>query len=172
VKSLGRRLVTVLWLLLPLCVLLTARWLVAEPFLVPSSSMSPTLEARDHVLANKLAYKFGGSPKVGDLAVFEEPGTGDVLVKRVVATGGERVEIRDGVLFVDRRPRREPYVDQDMVDGFYFGPAHVPAGELFVMGDNRGDSQDSRDFGPVQHAQLIGRVDLRIPPLADLLPGR
>jgi len=94
--------------------------------------------------------------------VLEAP-DGELLAKRIVAVGGQRVEIRDGVLFVDRIPRREPYVDHSRVDGFFFGPARVPAGSVFVLGDNRGDSEDSRDFGAVPREHLIGRVVLRIP---------
>jgi signal peptidase I len=98
------------------------------------------------------------------VVVLEGPG-GETLAKRVVAVGGQRVEIRDGVLFVDRRARRERYVDHDMVDGFFFGPAHVAPGRVFVLGDNRGDSEDSRDFGSVPVDRLIGRVAVRIPGL-------
>jgi len=154
-----------LWLLLPFVVIFGGRAIIAEPFKIPSTSMVPTLAAGDHVVANKLAYRFG-SPHVGDIAVLESPGNGEVLVKRIVALGGQRVEIRDGVLFVDRRPRREAYVDYDMVDGFFFGPARVPQGAVFVMGDARGDSEDSRKFGAVPRDDLIGRVDLRILPLS------
>jgi signal peptidase I len=154
-----------LFLLVPLLVLLAGRLLVAEPFHIPSASMEPTLHAGDRVIANKLAYRFG-SPQVGDLVVLESP-TGEVFAKRIVALGGQRVEIRDGVLLVDGARRREPYVDYATVDGFFFGPARVPAGTVFVLGDNRGDSEDSREFGPVPHPRLIGRVDLTIPPLSD-----
>jgi signal peptidase I len=157
---------TLLYLVLPLALLFGCRLFVAEPFHIPSDSMAPTLVAGDRVIANKLAYRFG-EPHVGDLVVLEGP-TGEVFAKRVVAFGGQRVEIRDGVLFVDRKPRAEPYVDHDMVDGFFFGPAHVPAGTVFVLGDNRGDSEDSRDFGAVPLDRLIGRIDVRIPPLPDV----
>jgi signal peptidase I len=75
------------------------------------------------------------------------------------------------VLFVDRKPRREAYVDHSRVDGFFFGPARVPRDTVFVLGDNRGDSEDSRDFGPIPVGHLIGRVDVRIPSLTRLLGG-
>jgi signal peptidase I len=146
---------------------LACRALVAEPFSIPSASMAPTLQAGDRVIADKLAYRFG-APRPGDLAVLEAP-DGEVLAKRIVAVGGQRVEIRDGVLFVDRIPRREPYVDHEMVDGFFFGPARVPSGSVFVLGDNRGNSEDSRDFGAVPREHLIGRVALRIPALDRVL---
>jgi signal peptidase I len=154
---------TIAYLLLPLAVLFGVRALVAEPFGIPSDSMVPTLQAGDRVIANKLAYRFG-SPQVGDLAVLQSP-TGEVLAKRVVASAGQRVEIRDGVLYVDRRRQREPYVDQSTIDGFFFGPVQVAANSLFVLGDNRAVSEDSRDFGAVSRDRFVGRVDLTIPPL-------
>ena len=157
----------VIYVSLPILVLLAARQFVAEPFRIPSLSMSPTLEVGDHVVANKLAYRFG-APRVGDLAVLEAP-SGDVMAKRIVALGGQRVEIRDGVLLVDRRRRNEPYVDHDMVDGFFFGPERVPPGNVFVLGDNRGDSEDSRDYGPIRRDRLIGRIDLRVPSAGRLI---
>ena len=152
---------------LPVIVLLAARQFIAESFRIPSLSMAPTLETGDHVVANKLAYRLG-TPRVGDLAVLEAP-TGDVMAKRIVALGGQRVEIRDGVLFVDRRRRDEPYVDHDMVDGFFFGPERVPPGDVFVLGDNRGDSEDSRDYGAIPRDRLIGRIDLRVPSIGRLI---
>jgi signal peptidase I len=158
---------TALFVLVPLLVLVLCRGFVMEPFGIPSESMEPTLDPGDRVIANKLAYRFG-SPHVGDVAVLNGP-DGEVFAKRIVALGGARVEIRDGVLFVDRRPRREPYVDYSRVDGFFFGPARVPQGAVFVLGDNRGDSEDSRDFGPIPVDHLIGRVDVRIPSLSRLL---
>jgi len=158
-----------LFILVPLAVLIVCRVFVAEPFGIPSESMEPTLDPGDSVIANKLAYRFG-SPHVGDVAVLTGP-DGEVLAKRIVAVGGARVEIRDGVLFVDRKPRREAYVDHSRVDGFFFGPARVPRDTVFVLGDNRGDSEDSRDFGPIPVGHLIGRVDVRIPSLTRLLGG-
>jgi signal peptidase I len=105
---------------------------------------------------------------VGDLAVLEAP-TGDVMAKRIVALGGQRVEIRDGVLFVDHHRRNERYVDHAMVDGLFFGPERVPPGDVFVLGDNRGDSEDSRDYGPIPRDRLIGRIDLRVPSVGRLI---
>jgi signal peptidase I len=145
----------------PIALFLAVRALVAEPFQIPSTSMAPTLRAGEHVIANKLVYRVQ-EPRVGDVVILEDPRGDGLLAKRIVATGGQRVEIRDGVLHIDRRPRRESYVDYDMVDGFYFGPARVPRGAYFVMGDDRGDSEDSRAFGPVARDKLIGRADLRV----------
>jgi signal peptidase I len=146
--------------------LLAVRALAAEPFAIPSGSMAPTLRPGDHVLVDKIAYRLG-PPARGDLVALASPVDDAPLLKRVAAVGGDRVELRDGVLHVNGRPRAEPYVDLGAVDGVYFGPVRVPPGHVFVLGDNRGDSDDSRDFGAVAERALIGRVGLRFwPPRA------
>ena len=91
---------------------------------------------------------------------------GGLLLKRAVALGADEVSIEDGVLLVNGVPVDEPYVDLSRVDGNYFGPRVVPAGSVFVLGDNRADSVDSRDFGPVPLTALVGRVRLRLWPPA------
>jgi len=154
--------------LLLLLVLVPGRLLVAEPFRIPTGSMVPTLEPGQHVLADKLAYRLG-APKRGDLVVFHAPRTGEVLLKRVVALPGDKVGIEDSALVVDGRRPAEPYVkDAGLIDGEYFGPITVPKGSIFVLGDRRSDSVDSREFGPVPESALIGRVDARVWPLAKL----
>ena len=147
-----------------LAVLVVAvRLLAAEPFEIPSDSMAPTLRPGDHVLVDKLAYK-GGEPARGDLAVFHEPGTGTILLKRVVAVEGQVVGLEDGVLVVDGRRQDEPWSDPDLIDSIYFGPVRVPPGAVFVLGDNRRDSRDSRRFGAVHTREMIGRARARIWP--------
>jgi len=136
---------------------------VAEPFAIPSPSMQPTLRPGDRVLVNKLAYR-SREPRRGELAAFTGPDGRTVELKRIVGVAGDRVAIADGVLEVNGRPRREPYVDYDQVDSVYFGPVTVPAGTVFVLGDNRRNSTDSRDFGPVPRRELIGPVAFRLWP--------
>lgn len=136
---------------------------VVEVFHIPSESMSPTLEAGDRVLAAKFAYRLG-EPNRGDLAVFESES--GVAIKRVVGLPGDRVEIRDGVLFINGERRREPYVDYGLTDSNFYGPIKVPEGHVFVLGDNRSNSRDSRAFGPVPLEDLEGRALLRVWPLS------
>jgi signal peptidase I len=143
--------------------LLVVRPLVAEPFRIPSASMAPTIESGDHVLVNKLAYR-DAAPDRGELAVFHAPGTGEVTLKRVIGVPGDRVGLEDGVLVVNGRRQREPYADPATIDSEYFGPVTVRPGTVFVLGDNRADSVDSRDFGAVPTDRLIGRVAARIWP--------
>ena len=140
---------------------------VAEVLFIPSGSMAPTLEAGDRVLADKIAYRLA-DPRRGDLTVFEAPGEGGGLsIKRVAGLAGDTVEIRDGVLHVNGEPWREPYVDRRLNDGNFFGPVEVPEGYVFVLGDNRSNSLDSRSLGPIPEESLTGKVSLRLWP-----PGR
>jgi signal peptidase I len=136
---------------------------VAEPFRVPSGSMVPTLRSGDSVLVEKLSR----GARRGDLVVFRRPGNGEIMLKRVVALGGDSVAIEDGALYVDGHRRHEAYANPHAIDGVYFGPVRVPRGSLFAMGDNRGDSLDSRQFGAVPEGRVIGRVVARVWP-----PGR
>ena len=145
-------------------VLAVGAW-VAEPLRIPSDSMAPTLRPGDHVLVDKTAYR-RGEPRRGDLAVVRAPGSDELMLKRVVALGGQTVGIEDGVLVVDGRRPPEPYVDHDAVDSVFFGPVRVPRGSVFVLGDNRADSVDSRRFGALPQNALVGRVATRLWPPA------
>ena len=150
--------------LLLLVLAFALRTWVAEPFAIPSESMAPTLRPGDHVLVEKLSYRFG-SPHRGDLVVFKVPDEGSLAVKRVVGLAGDRVAIEDGVLAVNGHLQNEAFVDQSQVDSVYFGPVVVPRGDVFVLGDNRADSHDSRDYGAVPRGSLIGRVLVTLWPL-------
>jgi signal peptidase I len=138
---------------------LALRAFVAEPFRIPSESMAPALHPGDQALVTKV-----GTPARGDLVAFHAPRTGEILLKRVVAVGGDTVGLEDGVLVVDGRQVREPYTDPDAIDSVYFGPVKVRPGTIFVMGDNRANSDDSRDFGAVPTDRIIGRAVARVWP--------
>ncbi len=130
-----------------------------EPLRVSSQSMTPTLTAGDHVLVDKLTGRWR-APAVGDVVVFHAPGGGALVVKRVVALAGQTVGLEDGELVVDSTVRHEPQVDVSRIDSTYFGPVTVPPDAVFVLGDNRAESIDSRTFGPVRVDGLVGRVVL------------
>lgn len=137
---------------------------VAEMFLIPSESMNPTLEVGDRVVVNKFIYRFV-EPEKGDLVLFEEPaGEGPIAIKRVVGTPGDKIAVWDGVLFVNGERQKEPYVDHQRADSTFFGPEIVPEGGVFVMGDNRTNSLDSRSYGTVPAEDVLGRVFLRLWP--------
>ena len=144
--------------------LVVVKIFVAEPFRIPSQSMEPTLKPGDQALVDKLG---GKPPHRGDLVAFHAPRTGEILLKRVVAVGGDTVGLEDGVLVVDGRQIHEPYADPKAIDSVYFGPVRVRPGTIFVMGDNRANSEDSRDFGAVPIDRIIGRAVARVWP-----PGR
>jgi signal peptidase I len=134
----------------------------SEPFTVRSDSMTPTLRAGDQLLAEKVSPRLHRFAR-GDVVVLEPPGSQDALmVKRVVALAGDRVGLADGRLVVNGTRVQEAYVDLATVDGVYFGPVVVPSGALFVMGDNRAVSVDSRDFGAVPEDRVVGRMVLKL----------
>lgn len=143
-----------------LAVLFLAGLLPFELVRVESDSMAPTLHSGDRLLVLHGA----AGVRRGDVVVLHDPrGDGD-LVKRVVALGGDRVSIEDGVLVLDGVPVVEPYTDPQQIDGVFHRPRLVPPGEVFVLGDHRRDSLDSRDFGTVPVTELVGRVVWRVGP--------
>jgi len=139
------------------------RYFLIEPYRIPTGSMLPTIQLNDMVLANKLVYKVGGQPKRGDIVVFKDP-TGEYpqLIKRVVATGGQTVDLQDGSVYVDGQKLDEAYThgkpSAPLSGGQVSFPFKVPDGEIWVMGDNRTNSADSRVFGSVPVEAVYGRA--------------
>lgn len=147
----------VLVLLVAVVSVLLVRAYVVEPIRIPSASMSPTLRPGEHVAAEKVSMHVRAWQR-GDIVVLTSPADGELLIKRIVGVGGDTVGLRDGRLFVNGDRVNEPYTDPDAIDSVYYGPVHVPDGEVLVMGDNRGDSVDSRSFGTVPESNIEGRV--------------
>lgn len=152
-------------------VALVVKTFLIQAFFIPSESMFPTLTEDDRVLVNKLSYGLHDVNR-GDLVVFERPPNEPVsdvkdLIKRVVAVEGETVEARDGAIVVDGELLDEPYLDEG-VTSFNVTPTVVPDGHVFVMGDNRGASRDSRYFGPIDTGLIVGRAFVKVWPLTDL----
>jgi signal peptidase I len=115
---------------------------------------------------DRLTYKFADVRR-GDVIAFEDPERAyEVEIKRVVALPGDTIAIRAGTVLVDGRRQREAYIG-DRSGGDFYGPTIVPAGHLFVLGDNRSRSVDSRFIGPVPARDLLGLVVARVWP-----PGR
>ncbi len=153
------------------------QWLVAQPFQVEQYSMERTFEQGDYVLIDKLSPRWDGYAR-GDVVVFTPPAAWssrpEPYIKRVIGEPGDRVEIRDGWVFVNDVALDEPYLyrgeDGDPEpsmpgDGDTWA---VGADELFVMGDHRMESADSRAFGPIAISSVIGRAALRYWPLSAL----
>jgi signal peptidase I len=129
---------------------------LVKPFTIPSVSMQPTLLVGDRVLVNRLTYHFR-DPKRGDVVVFRSPLKAEDLIKRIVAVGGDTVEVKDGALYVNGQRQVEPQLlDQNILG--VFPATKIPEGDMFVMGDNRNDSGDSRVFGPVSVKTIVGRA--------------
>jgi len=177
-------------ILVALVVAVVIKTFLVQAFYIPSSSMEDTLQVNDRVMVNKLAYRFGDIAR-GHIIVFDDPHGETVtdegfvssvfrnvaeavglstprseVIKRVIGLPGETVEISGGVVLIDGSPINEPYVR----DGSVMAdepPVVVPPGHVFVMGDNRNASQDSRVFGPIPEDEIVGRAFVIIWP-----PGR
>lgn len=141
---------------------------LVEPYLIPSGSMIPTIEINDRVLANKLVYRIGGKPQPGEVVVLDDPtGQFPQLIKRVIAVGGQTIDLRDGDVYIDDNKIDEPYVHGAPTDPQYVPmPFEVPEGYVWVMGDNRTNSGDSRSFGPMPVKSVRGRAFLTYWPLS------
>jgi signal peptidase I len=129
---------------------------VAEAITVDGPSMKPSLYPHQHVILEKTTYRFFHGPRRGDVVVLNLEGEEVPLIKRVVALAGETVEVRGGKVFIDGQPLEEPWATQ--MGGSDHGPTYIPALHVFVLGDNRPRSRDSRSFGPVSMDQIVGRA--------------
>lgn len=132
---------------------------VVKPYVVPTGSMIPTIQLNDRVLCDRITFHFR-EPRVGDIVVFENPMSGGIpLVKRVLGVGGQTLEIKQGYVYLDGIMLEEPYIVPER-RGTYTseGPIHIPEGELWMMGDNRIESGDSRYFGSMPVESVLGRA--------------
>ncbi len=153
-----------------LLVAFVVKTFLVQAFYIPSPSMVPTLEVDDRVLVNKLSYKLHEVNR-GDVVVFEklpeEHGAIKDLIKRVVAVEGDTVESRGDTLYVNDQAVSEPFRNSAEI-----GPAvtkrTIPQNQVFVMGDNRRNSSDSRVFGPIDEDRIVGRAFVKIWPLGSL----
>lgn len=143
--------------LLPAAALLGVRTWLVEPVTVSSDSMEPSIASGAVVLLYKPPAAAGWIHS-GAVVSFANPMNGQTAIKRVIAREGQSVAIRDSELFVDDVAVPEPLIDHSRIDATYFGPVRVPHGHIFVLGDNRGVSIDSRDFGAVPLTAVQGIV--------------
>lgn len=161
-------------LLLWVLVALVLRWGVIEPRWIPSGSMLPTLQLQDRVLVEKLRPRLGLPLPVGTVVVFRPPDTllaagydpRSALIKRVVGTPGDRIEVRDGRLWRNGEPVQPDWSGEPI--NYALEPFEVPAGQLLVLGDNRNASLDSHLWGPLPRDRVIGTAVLRYWPLQRL----
>ncbi|MBK01973.1 MAG: signal peptidase I [Acidimicrobiaceae bacterium] len=161
------------WIAVIIVALLAAfviRAAVVQTYFIPSNSMAPTLEVGDRLMVYKLAFRVGQVDR-GDLVVFNRPPSIENsqikdFVKRVVALPGEQIQAINGVIYVDYLPLHEEYLSENSLTAD-FEPIDVPKDHIFVMGDNRSNSRDSRWFGPINVDLLVGEVFVRIWPLSN-----
>lgn len=132
---------------------------LVQPFVIPTGSMRPTIMEADRVLAEKLTYRFSREPAVGDIVVFDDPmGQHPQLIKRVIAVAGQTVDVQDDQVVVDGVPLDEEYTHGlPTTPGTVALPVTVPEGNVWLMGDNRPNSGDSRFFGPRPVETVRGR---------------
>ena len=165
-------------ILIAIVIALFIRTFVVQAFKIPSGSMKPTLQIGDHILVNKFSYGIQipymgkvifpvGDPQHGDIVVFKFPvDPRKDFIKRVIGAGGDVVEIQDKTVYVNGKPLNHDvgvYTDPRTIAGSLkprdnFGPITVPKGALFVMGDNRDESFDSRFWGFVPVRDVSGKA--------------
>jgi len=130
---------------------------VIQPFRVEMTSMVATLEPNDLVLVEKISYKLH-KPQRGDVVVFVPPNDPTQrYIKRVIGLPGETIKIQNGIVYINGKPLNEPYISSSMPD---YPEEKIPQDSVFVMGDNRAVSLDSRSFGPIKISSIIGRAIL------------
>ena len=149
------------------------RTFVIQSFYIPSASMSPTLQVGNRIVVDKLSYHLHSINR-GDIVVFARPPLEDQqysdLVKRVIGLPGETISSKNCAVYINGKLLNEPWLPKapssctrGLPDDPYPqydlpGPVHIPAGEYYVMGDNRTDSEDSRYFGPIPGSLVVGRA--------------
>jgi signal peptidase I len=145
------------------------RVFIAEPRYIPSDSMLPTLLTGDRLVVEKVSYKFQ-PPSRGDILVFQPPTKLQILgydknqafIKRAIALPGETLAVQDGMVYINNRPLVENYIAEP--PAYNLQPISVPEGNLFVMGDNRNNSNDSHVWGFLPIDNIIGRAIFRFFP--------
>ncbi|MEG6615316.1 signal peptidase I [Peptococcaceae bacterium 1198_IL3148] len=133
------------------------RMFVIEPFYIPSGSMEPTLMVNDRIIVSKLSYHFE-QPEYGDIVVFKYPmDTSRNFVKRLIGEPGDTVELKDSKLYINGEAMPESFLPAGLqYDNF--GPIEVPAGQYFMLGDNRNNSEDSRYWGFLPEDLIVGKA--------------
>lgn len=151
------------------------RTFLFSPTIVDGQSMMTTLQDGEFLIVNKIVYHLG-EPKRGDIVIFHASEKKD-YIKRVIGVAGDRIEMRDDQLFINGEPVEEPYLEEMKkywydVEGTVFTQdfvvESVPEGTIYVLGDNRRNSTDSRMIGPISLDQVVGRADLSIWPLSSI----
>lgn len=160
-------------LLIALVVALVVRVAIAEPRYIPSNSMDPTLHIGDRLLVDKISYRWQ-SPHRGDIVVFNPPSqlvklgyTRDqAFIKRIIGEPGDQVQVQGGQVILNGQPLPETYIAE--APQYQMPAVNIPPGYVFVLGDNRNDSNDSHVWGPLPQQNIIGKARLRFWPFGRL----
>ncbi|OYD06402.1 signal peptidase I [Paludifilum halophilum] len=133
------------------------------PYEVHGESMYPTFKGEELLIVNKWIYDVS-DPDYGDIVVFHTAEHRD-FIKRVIGLPGDKIAVQNGVVYRNGKKLDEPYISEPIKKNV--GETVVPEGSLFVMGDNRNHSRDSRDIGPVDIGEVVGRADLLVMPIRE-----
>lgn len=156
-------------LAIALALALLIRAVIAEPRFIPSDSMFPTLQIGDRVVVEKVSYHFH-TPMAGDIIVFDPPpqlqalgfSSDQAFIKRVIGLPGQTIRVEGGRVYINDRPLKEPYIAAP--PDYQFPTQRIPEGQVFVMGDNRNNSNDSHRWGFLPQSNIIGRAIFRFYP--------
>ena len=150
-----------------LVVLLLVVSFFIKPIIVEGVSMLPTLESKDYLIVSKQSYNFG-EPERGDIVVFpHDEGIDEKLyVKRVIGLPEDHIVIEDGNVYINNKKLNEDYIAENYTSGDI--DLVIPKGRIFVMGDNRGNSSDSRFFGTVKIDEVLGEAVVRLFPFSKI----
>ncbi len=141
-----------------LAVALLIRAFVVQVYLVEGESMEPTLHTAERLMVNKFIYRLR-PPAPGEVVVLQDPAQPRrELIKRVIAVAGETIEVKKGVVYINGKPIKEPFKNNTFTTNENFPPFTVPEGKIFVMGDNRGRSLDSRMIGAIPLKKVEGEA--------------
>lgn len=157
-------------LVIALALALFIRAFIAEPRYIPSDSMLPTLEVSDRLVVEKISYYFR-LPQRGEIVVFEPPQQLQIqgyqkdqaFIKRVIGTPGQTVQIQNGIVYLNGNPLKEDYIAEP--PAYQMPAVRVPEDQLFVMGDNRNNSNDSHVWGFLPKQNVIGHACFRFWPI-------
>ncbi|KOS01633.1 MULTISPECIES: signal peptidase I [Paenibacillus] len=169
-------------IIIALVLVFLIRWLLFKPFIVDGPSMQPNFHTGERVIVNEILYDFR-APKPGEVIVFHVPEEGRDFIKRVIAVEGDTVKVEGDTITVNGKPIQESYLKAPLEEAHQNGELYnkftnfpnekfkdgkVPAGHIFVMGDNRSNSTDSRMLGYIDLKEVVGRADVIFWPAKDM----
>jgi signal peptidase I len=169
-------------IIIALVLVFLIRWLLFKPFIVDGPSMQPNFHTGERVIVNEVLYDFR-DPKPGEVIVFHVPEEKRDFIKRVIAVAGDTVKVEGDTVTVNGKPIQEPYLKASLAEAHQNGELYnkftnfpnekfkdgkVPAGHIFVMGDNRSNSTDSRMIGYIDLKEVVGRTDVIFWPAKDM----